>query len=365
MSKPERPVVCVIGPVQPYRGGIAQYTESLRAAFDPVADVHTFSFEKQYPAMLYPGETDVIPGAERLADVRYTISATNPLSWRRTVREIAALKPDLVLINWWTLYWQPWTALMSSWLRRRGITVVFLCHNIGDHGSGGLRKRLGAAMLRRADGYVVHSSMLAEEVSDRVPGKPVLTRPLPVFDNFPEARENWQPRGRLDLLFFGFIRPYKGLDVLLDAFQELADPDVALSVIGESWEDARPLHARAEALGIEMRTEYVSDDEAAEYFARADVVVLPYLSAAGSAVIATAFHHGKPVIATRVGGIPDVVTAGTGWLIEPASAEHLRDAITTVTRDAAREMAPAVRARAAEMSWPELAAAVLAEFVRT
>ena len=240
MSKPERPVVCVIGPVQPYRGGIAQYTESLRAAFDPVADVHTFSFEKQYPAMLYPGETDVIPGAERLADVRYTISATNPISWRRTVREIAALKPDLVLINWWTLYWQPWTALMSSWLRRRGITVVFLCHNIGDHGSGGLRKRLGAAMLRRADGYVVHSSMLAHEVNERVPGKPVLTRPLPVFDNFPEARENWQPRGRLDLLFFGFIRPYKGLDVLLDAYQELADPDVALSVIGESWEDARP-----------------------------------------------------------------------------------------------------------------------------
>lgn len=358
-----RPTVCVVGPVSPYRGGIAQYTESLADRLGALADVQVVSFRKQYPKALYPGESDVDAAKAPIDGVWYDLDATDARTWRRTADRIAATEPDLVLFNWWTLYWQPWTAYMAKRLRRRGIRVVFLCHNIGDHGAGALRKRIGSTLLASADGFVVHSEATARELSVRLPGHAVLRRPIPSYDNLPAARGELAPRGRLDLLFFGFIRPYKGLDVLLDAMKIVDDPDVALSVVGESWEDGTAIRSRAEALGAEVVMQYVGDDEAAEYFERADAVVLPYLSASGSAVVAAAYHYGKPVIASRVGGLVDVVDETTGLLVEPGDAASLAAAISAFSRAEARSLAVGARTFALENTWDRMAQAILDTFL--
>lgn len=357
-----RPRVGIVGPVSPYRGGISQYTESLSERLEEIADVQVISFRKQYPKSLYPGESDVDPAKEPRDGVWYDLDATDPRSWRKAVDRIADWHPDLVLFNWWTLYWQPWTAYMARRLRKRGIRVVLLCHNIGDHGSGALRTRIGSTLLASADGYVVHSEQTRRELEARLPGRPVLSRPMPGFDMLPPANGELPPRGRLDLLFFGFIRPYKGVDVLLEAMRIADDPLVSLTVVGEAWEGGDDIRARAAAVGAEVVMEYVSDAQAAEYFARADAVVLPYLSAAGSGVVAAAYHYGKPVIASRVGGLVDVVDERTGVLVEPGDPAALAQAISALTRDRAAALADGARAFARDNTWDGLARAIVAEF---
>ncbi|GAA3630087.1 glycosyltransferase [Microbacterium awajiense] len=359
-----RPRIAVVGPVSPYRGGISQYTESLASALADVADVSVFSFSKQYPRLLYPGDTDVDPTRGRLAHAQYVLSATSPWSWWRTVDRIIAAQPDLVVVDWWTLFWQPWSAYLARRLRRRGIRVVFLCHNLVDHDAGGLRTRLTRGMLRAADGYVVHGSAMRADLERLVPGATVLQRPHPVYDRFPEPAHRWAPRARLDLLFFGFIRPYKGLDTLLDAMALLDDDDVALSVVGEAWGEGQDaLRARIESLGAEAVLHYVDDHAAADYFARADLVVLPYRSATGSGVVSAAYHYLTPVLATRVGGIPDVVDDTTGFLVPPDDPGALAQAIRGITREACRALQPGIGDFAQRNSWRGFARAIVDEFV--
>jgi glycosyltransferase involved in cell wall biosynthesis len=357
-----RPRVFIVGPVSPYRGGIAQYTESLAARMSEIADVQIVSFRKQYPKSLYPGESDVDRTKEFIDGVWYDLDATGPLTWRRTVDRIVAAAPDLVLFNWWTLYWQPWTAYMARRLRRRGVRVVFICHNIGDHGSGAIRQRIGSVLLSSADGFIVHSEETELQIADRIPGRQVLRRPIPGFDSLPPARGELPARGRLDLLFFGFIRPYKGLDVLLDAMEILDDPDVSLTIVGEAWEDGDAIRTRAVAVGAEVVMRYVGDAEAAEFFDRADAVVLPYTSAAGSGVVAAAFHYGKPVIASRVGGLIDVVDESTGVLVEPGDAQSLAQAIGALTRGRAAALSDGARTFARNNTWDRMATAIVDEF---
>lgn len=365
MTGPQRRSrVVLVGPVRPFRGGIAHYTESLAQALRDVADLRVVSFRKLYPARLYPGASDRDPAASAMPGADYLLSATDPRTWRRTADSIAAGRPDVVVFTWWTLYWQPWTAYMARRLRGRGIRVVYLCHNIGDHGAGGLRHRLNLALLATADAYVVHSREIRDELRAEFPDRPVMQRAHPVYDRFPAPKHEWKPRGRLDLLFFGFIRPYKGLDLLMDAVELAADDGIRLTVVGESWEDTRELEERARSLGVETVLRYVSDDEAADYFSRADLVVLPYRSATGSGVVSAAYHYQTPVLATRVGGIPDVVDETTGVLVEPDDPTALAAALTRLTRDDCRALAVGVRAFTLHNTWSGFAHA-LDEFLTT
>ena len=170
-------------------------------------------------------------------------------------------------------------------------------------------------------------------------------------------------RGSLDLLFYGFVRPYKGLDLLVEAMALTAD-DVYLTIAGEFWDGERQIRERISALGlgsrVELRPRYHSEEETAELFARCDVVALPYRSATGSGVVPIAYHYNKPVIVSRVGGLPDVVHEGeTGRLVEPGDVEALAAAIKSMTRTEAESMIPAIQAMKSSMTWSSLAAALL------
>lgn len=359
--------LAVVGPVWPYRGGIAQYATRLNHALRPLlAKLEQVSFRRQYPRWLYPGNRDTEPGTDgRLdADVHYVLDPLSPLSWRRAIRLIGQRRCDAVIIHYWTLFWAPVFALMACVLRKRGVLVAFLCHNLADHDAGGIKVRLSNWMVSRADAYIVHSADQARALERLRPGAALLQRLHPIYDRFPRPTVKLPVRGRLEVLFFGFIRSYKGLPVLLEALRLLDDEEVHVTIVGESWD--REDGARIEALrrqtrvNVEARLEYVDDETAAAYFDRADVVVLPYLNATGSGVVALAYHYGKPVIASAVGGLRDAVLPGTtGWLIEPGSAAELCDTLRSTCRNSTMAMKEGIASFVSENSWDGFASQVI------
>ncbi|KAA0072056.1 glycosyltransferase family 4 protein [Rhodanobacter sp. T12-5] len=353
------PRICVVGPVLPFRGGISHYNSMLfRALKDIGVQVSMFSFSRQYPKLLYPGANDRDPalGTYREPGVHYTIDSINPFTWWRTSRRIASELPDMVVFHWWTVFWAPCFVLMAYLLKRRGIRIVLICHNLVDHDSGALKSTISRWALNMADAYLVHSSEHKRRLLLEKPNIPVAQHPIPVYGHYPQAQHKLRKRGRLELLFFGFIRPYKGLDVLIDAMHQLSDPDVHLTVIGEYWGDPSALLEQlSRHQEIEAYLSYMSDEEAAEYFERADFVVLPYRAATGSAVASVAFHYNKPIIASRTGGLPDVVIDGyTGKLVTPNDPRELASVLRQMNRTQAQLLSDGVRNFKASNSWQSL-----------
>lgn len=356
--------ITLVGPVDPYSGGIAQYTTQMHYALGKQCDLQTISFKRLYPKFLYPGKGNTkLEGSDlRLQKVIYSIDAYSPLSWRRTADIIIDSGSRVVILSWWTLFWQPGMAYIARRLRKHGIKSIYLCHNLFDHEAKGFKKALGERLLKNADGYIVHASDQAALLKRLNPEAAILQRMHPIYTHFPKPKNPKKKRGRLELLFFGFIRPYKGLDILLEALTQLNDTDVYLRVVGEHWGEARELRAKINqslADNIELHLEYVDDQAAADYFAGSDIVVLPYLSATGSGVATLAYNYGKPVIATDVGGLRDAVIDGkTGWVVPSNSPKELANLIANIKRSELPQMTPHVRKLCKENDWESMAKTV-------
>lgn len=370
-SETKKPKIAIIGPMLPYRTGIAQYTSQLHQALGKITDVQAYSFVRQYPGWLYPGSSDykLTPDMQREPDVHYSIDVYNPLTWRSTVDDIVKSGCDIAVLDWWTLFWQPGFTYMTRRLKKHGVKTVYLCHNLFNHKTGGMMGAVDSVMskaaiwmLRQADAYVVQSSEKEAQLRALKPGAEVLFRLHPIYDRFPAPSHELPKRGRLELLFFGLLRPYKGFDILLDALAKLRDTELYVTVAGQPWGDVEALQKRindAAIPNLELHLEYVSDEDAADYFARADVLVAPYRSATGSGVVAVSYHYGKPVLATAVGGLKDAVIPGkTGWLIEPNSPDALAQAIQQLDRAEAQQMEPAIREFCRENNWDNMARAI-------
>lgn len=364
--------IVLIGPILPYRGGIAQHTTMLHRTLAEQADLLTISFSRQYPAWLFPGKSDRDPAYEGYIEpgVAYLIDSLNPLSWRRAGNAIAQFAPDTVIIPWWTIYWTFCFRVLAMAARRTGAQLVFLCHNVVEHESAFWKRGLTKWVLGTTDRFVVHTRADRANLLAVLSGATVLVQPHPIFDQFPGPKTTLSRRADLELLFFGFIRPYKGLDILLEALSEIPDRDLMLTVAGEIWGKPDAYQAQIDRLmlnaKVEFRPSYHSEEEAAELFSRADVVILPYRSATGSGIIPLAYYYGKPVIATRVGGLPDVVVPGkTGVLVTPESSREIARAIETFTAELASSMRPSIRSFAKTLTWEELAATLVRSLDRS
>ncbi|MEM1346615.1 MAG: glycosyltransferase [Pseudomonadota bacterium] len=353
--------IAVLGPITPFRGGIARHTTALARALAARSDttLETLSFSRLYPRRLYPGESDRDPEAQPPQDLapRFVLDTLSPLSWQRTTRALLQAQPEVAVLPAWTFFVAPALGTVARRLARRGVRIVTVAHNAGDHESArwksaALRYQLGASHQ-----IITHNAPLARALEALAPGVPVSISPHPLYDDYPTPCGLLPRRAPLELLMFGLVRPYKGLDVLLSALARVPAGRVHLSVVGEFWTDLRQTEARLAALGIADRVEivarYVSDAEAAEYFARADAAVLPYLSASGSGVAALAHWYGRPVVASDVAGLAEAVEpAKTGWLFPAGDAEALARLITEELSPAAHQaMAPHLARLRERLSW--------------
>jgi glycosyltransferase involved in cell wall biosynthesis len=349
--------VAIVGPVFPFRAGIAYCTT--RLAEELGADV--ISFSRQFPKRFYPGGDDIDPTLPR-ADADFIIDVVNPLTWLRAGWRLRQY--DTVIFVWWVWLFAPAYLTMIALLRRR-TRVILQCHNVGDKEPAAWKRWLTNRVLRRGDVLVVHAQPEAREAWTRSGGRQVVKTFLPVHELGGAIPSRAAARATLGItapniaLFFGHVRPFKGLDIALCAWRELKT-DVLLVVAGEAWwEKAAEYEELAAAVKKKVRFDlrFIPDSEIATFFAASDVVLAPYRIEAQSGVALTAFHFARPVIATTVGGLPEIIDGSNGILIPPEDPSALARAVDEffTTRDrAAMERAAAASAR--RYSWPEYAA---------
>jgi len=376
MSPRPRPRIALMGPFHPWRGGIAQYLGLLGEALERDADVHGVTFTRQYPGLLFPGRSQRDPAAlPPRFPVAAKLDSIGPWSWPGAAAELERFAPGLVILKWWLPFFGPAFASTVAPLRRRGTRVVLVCDNLVPH-----EKRPGDGpftrwMLKESDGYLVMSRSVERDLDRLKPGAPRRRVRHPFYAQFDQRRWTRETaRAKLGLapdadvaLFFGYVRRYKGLDSLLEAWPLVrAKRPVTLIVAGESYEDAAPYHELAEKAGgepgVRLMLRYIPDDEVEALFKAADVAVLPYRSATQSGVTHVAYALGVPVITTDVGGLAETVRPGeTGLVVPPGDRDALAGAIV---RYFEQGLAPKLRAGVAalqhEHSWEVLAGEVMA-----
>ena len=323
----------LVGPTHPYKGGVAQHTTTLAHQLsDAGHEVELISWSAQYPSVLYPGVQRVsTPEIPVFPDTRYPLAWYRPDSWWRLGRSLRGRGGLLVLVLVTPIQIPAYLAILAALRRRKGRpgpTVGVICHNVLPHEPRPGDRALTRALLRRADFAVTHSR--EQEALARTLG----TRDVRYAVLPPHGPGAAAPRtmnaGGAGLLFFGFIRPYKGVDVLLRAVA--AVPGVRLVIAGESWEGEDRLRSLVAELAVtdrvDLRLRYLDNDELEPLLHDADALVLPYASGTGTQQVRVAQIRGLPVIATRTGTLPDQVTDGVdGFLVEPNDAEQLAAAI--------------------------------------
>ncbi len=343
--------IVVIGPTYPFRGGIAHYTTLLVQHLRLRHSVRFISYLKQYPKWLYPGNTAMDPSPSDTAlrvDCDRILTPMSFLSWWRTFRIIKREAPDLLILQWWTPFWSPMLFFLTRMIRRYTKTrILFLCHHIISPDGGVFDWYLLRRILWRGHAFIVMSEEDFALLRRALPWaniKGTTHPPYDVFSRTPLQRS--EARAKLGLsddepvvLFFGFVRRYKGLRHLLKALPAVREQmPVRLLVVGEFWEDARPYHDLVRQLGlsaaVQFYSEYVPNEELAVYFSAADVVVLPYLEATQSGVAQIALGFETPVIATSVGGMPETIEDGrTGLIVPPGDSAALSHAILRYFQD--------------------------------
>ena len=361
-----KPRVVIVGPVFPYRAGIAYCTTRLAGELAKTCEVSILSFRRQYPKRFYPGGNDVDETlrGQTPDGAEFALDIVSPWTWIRSAMRLRRQEPDAVVLVWWIWIWAIPYRVLTAFLPR-STAVIVQAHNITDKEPAAWKRVLANALLRRGDAIVVHAGSERDEALRRLPAKRVIRTYLPVHELGGDIPPRDEAKAQLNLvgwnvaLFFGHIRPFKGLDLAIEAWRHVP-ADVFLLAAGEAWwKGGQHYRALAEGLGnARMEFRYIPDAEIATYFAAADVVLAPYRTEAQSGVALTAFHFGRPVIATRVGGLPEVIEDGiNGLLVPPEDPAALAAAVnrffTSCDRPAMEE---AARQTARQCSWKDYGA---------
>lgn len=344
--------IVIVGPAYPYRGGQALVESHMFETLTKLGyDCYTVSYKLLYPSFLFPGTTQYDESGMHYNDhsdrTFRIVNSINPLSWFAAARKIKSLDPDVVMLVWWMPFFGPALStigrLVKRWTRAR---IVFLVDNYLSHERRWFDAAFTSWTLRLGDHFIGQSEYITKRLAEEFPATPVHRVTLPVFGCFDlgafdraRARETLGLGAGNVVLFFGYIRRYKGLDYLIRAFPRVleAEPDTTLLIVGECYEDLATYTDMIEAEGITHRTvfvsKYVANEEIEPYFKAADVVCLPYRSATQSGIVMLAYGFGRPVVTTDVGGLPETVRAGeTGVVVPQGDTDALADGIVEVLR---------------------------------
>ena len=335
--------IVVLGTAWPYRGGIALFNERLAKEFQKENDeVITYTFTLQYPSFLFPGKTQYSeePAPQDMNIVR-KVSSVNPFNWIKVGRELKKMAPDLIVIGFWLPFMAPCLGTIARIARKNGKTkVVSVVHNIVPHEHRIGDKMFATYFCNSVDGFVAMSDSVLNDLTLFDSVKPRVFCRHPLYDNFGKQVDREEALSELGLdtnnrymLFFGLIRDYKGLDIMLKAYADsrLRKMGVKLIVAGEFYNNAEKYFELEKELGLEgeviWHREFVPDSKVRYYFGAADIIVQPYKSATQSGVTQIAYHFEKPMIVTNVGGLAEIVPNGkAGYVVEPDEKE-IADAI--------------------------------------
>lgn len=334
--------IVLVSTAYPLRGGPAQFVALLAGVLERRGHkVSILSFRRQYPRIFFPGKTQKDEGEDLLPVTSHPLLNTmNPISWIRALLWLKTQRPDLIVFNYWMPFFLPCYATLAYFSRSiLRIESLLIAHNIIPHEKkpgDRLITRIGLPML---SAFIVMSEAVRRDLLRFIPDALHRRIPHPVYAYFsppvsrPEARRTLGLKHRHVLLFFGYIRPYKGVTTLIRALKLVRDRiDTHLLICGEFYEGREEtLHLISE-LGLSARIsvidQYIPNEEVGLYFSAADVVVLPYLTATQSGIVKLAYYYNRPVIITRVGGLPEAVPEGRcGYVVPPADPQALADAI--------------------------------------
>lgn len=326
----------------PYRGGIAQFGAALHGALAKEHEVKAFTFTRQYPSFLFPGKSQFVqPGddATNVGAVR-VLDSSWPLNWRGAADRIVTVKPELLLTRMWMPFFGPCMGAVAARVRRNGAKAIGIVDNAVPHEPRFFDKAFARYYFARHDGFVALSQAVVNDIRALKPDARVQVLPHPLYDHFgqPVARTAAAAQLGVDpanktILFFGLIRDYKGLDLLIEAFAQL-NATHQLVIAGEAYGDfakyQRMIDAHPSRDRIHVFQRFIGDAEVPAFFSAADCLVLPYRSATQSGVTAIAFHFGVPVIATDVGGLAEIVThERTGLIVPKPDASAIAQGIKT------------------------------------
>ena len=368
--------IVLVGPAFPYRGGIAHFLEALHQELvNSGYTVTVVTFSRQYPALLFPGTTQLESETREVPfNSLRLIDSVNPFSWLSTARYIRNLQPDFVIFKYWLPFFAPPFGVIARMLKKDDIRILGIIHNALPHEARIGDRSLGRYFLRSCDGLVVLSGKVKEDLRSRLDIKaPLRQVEHPVYDIFgpsmsrEEARETLAvSRNAHVLLFFGFIRKYKGLHVLLECMPLVVKklPNLQLIIAGEAYEDEQLYHDLIQKYQlhphVHLHMKYIPKENVKMYFAAADVVVQPYVSATQSGVAQIAYHFDRPLIVTDVGGLAEFVPHNiAGLVVPPENPEALAEAIVNYfTEEMSSNLIKGVQEEKKKYTWARLREAI-------
>ena len=370
--------IIIIGPAHPLRGGLATFDQRLAKEFNKNGDdCSIYSFSLQYPSFLFPGKTqystDPPPKDLKIFSV---INSINPLNWIEVGKRIKNERPDIVVVRYWIPLMGPALGTILKKVRRNEHTkIICIADNIIPHEHRPGDKAFTRYFLKTCDAFITMSEQVKKDLRKFVRDKPVKLVPHPLYDNFGEIISKIEAREKLKIktdeliiLFFGFIRKYKGLDILLDAMKIIKEntksqiSNLKLLVAGEFYDDEKPYLQQINRLGINddviLRTDFIPDSEVKYYLCAADAVIQPYRNATQSGVTPLAYYFEKPMIVTNVGGLPSLVPNEKAGLVTEPTAQSIANAILRFYQLGENYFLPHLRSEKQKYSWSNLTNAI-------
>jgi len=334
----QREKIVIVGPAYPYRGGQALVEAYLYHSLEQQGyDVDTVSYSLLYPSVFFPGTTQFDESSfvpfEHSHKIKRLINSINPYTWFKAAKHIRKNQPTVVLFVWWMPFFGPALSTIAGLIKRKtDAKVVFLVENYVSHEKRWFDRFMTKITLKHADAFICQSAYIHEQLTLNFAAKPVYKTTLSIYDCYDlkrysqtQARELLNIRAKKVILFFGLIRPYKGLDQLLRTFQLLLqeDPDQLLLVVGECYEDPDKYTALIKELQLEgkvqLHSRFIPNEEIEPYFKAADVVCLPYYSGTQSGILMMAYGFKIPVVATNVGGISELIVPEKTGIVVPSN----------------------------------------------
>lgn len=362
----------------PYRGGIAQFNANIFRQLEKEHEVVAWNFQRQYPGLLFPGKSQFVDKSDNADAIptRRILDTINPLSWYKTANEIKNFQPDVLITRFWMPFFAPSLGSVAAALKTNNVKTIALLDNVLPHERRPGDNALIRYYLRRHHGFIVMTRAVEKQLRQFIPDAKVLLKPHPIYSHFGLGIEQNTARQALSLptsakliLFFGFIREYKGLDLLIESLAKLP-ADYHLLIVGECYGDFTSYSRQIDRLGLRSRIhekiEYVEDNLVPQIFSAADLCVLPYRSATQSGIAQIAWNFNLPLLVSPVGGLTEMVEDGKTGIVLPAlEADILAVKIQTYFEaDLKSTFAKNMAKLRHQFDWPSFTASLI-DFAKT